>query len=245
MPKVSIIFPFYNCQQYIENSLLSIGHLPKEYEIIAVNDGSTDDSLNIAHKTLESLRIEATLLSSPINEGCFKARTAAIEASRGDYIAIADADDINYPRRFERQYDFLKHNDHFWCCGGWADKIDQNGAKIGTMDYPVYDSEETVQMILSDPTCNPIIDPSTMFRKSDFYELGGYSFEKDRDLVADMDLWFKSLLCGKKISNILTEIIKYRINPNSNTRLYQKEMIRQHVIVRNEFVKGIKAKNIE
>jgi glycosyltransferase involved in cell wall biosynthesis len=240
-PKVSIIFPFYNCEKFIEQSLSSFRYLSSsDFEIIAINDGSTDDSLKVAKKALCGFTIDWSLINRTVNQGCFKARMKAIEASRGKYIAIADSDDVNCNRRFERQLDFLENNKEIWGCGGWATKITQKGCYIETMDYPPYNNELIIKKIVSDPTSNPIIDPTTMFRKSDFYDLGGYSFSEDRNLVADMDLWFRSLLSDKKFVNIPIELIQYRVNLNSNTNRYQKEMIKQHVAVRREFIRDLK-----
>ena len=239
-PKVSIIFPFYNCERFIKEALLSIQYLESEqFEIIAIDDGSQDQSLNIAQNLLGDSSIDFTLISRIANQGCFKSRTEAIEASRGEYVAIVDADDVVYKGRFAKQLKLLENDKNIWCCGGFADKIDQNGNYIELMRYPPKNNEEIIKKIISDPTSNPIIDPTTMFRRSVFDELGGYSFKNDRNLVADMDLWFRALLSDKVFVNIQEPLINYRVNPNGNTLTSKSEMIRQHVRVRNEFIKGI------
>jgi len=237
MPKVSIIFPFYNCEKFIEEALSSLKYLSSsDFEIIAINDGSTDNSFKIAQELLCGFTIDYKLIDRTVNQGCFKARTEAIEASRGEYIAVADADDINCKGRFEKQLKFLENDKNIWCCGGWADKIDQNGDNIGIMNYPPSNNASILRKIVSDPTSNPIIDPTTMFRKSAFYELGGYSFQEDRNLVADMDLWFRALLSDKIFVNMQEVLIKYRVNPKGNTLTCKKKMIKQHINVRNEFI---------
>lgn len=239
-PKVSIIFPFYNCEEFIKEALLSIEHLPPEdFEIIAINDGSTDRSYEIVQEVTRAFSMEGILIDSSPNRGCFEARTSAIAASSGKYIAIVDADDIVCEGRLIGQLKFLEHYEDVWCVGGFAEKIDYNGRSLGIMDYPPKHNQDIIRKIIADPTSNPIIDPTTMFRKSDFYDLGGYSFKEDRNLVADMDLWFRALLSDKVFVNMPEVFIKYRINPKGNTRSHQKEMIRQHVTVRNEFIKGI------
>ena len=99
--------------------------------------------------------------------------------------------------------------------------------------------KNAINKIKSDPTCNPFIDPTMMFRKDIFYSTDGYRVGWGVDLVADMDLWFRALKKGFIFHNMQEGLIKYRINPEGNTRSNQKEMIKQHVAVRNEFIKGI------
>jgi glycosyltransferase EpsE len=246
MPKVSIIFPFYNCEKFIEEALLALKYLKSDkFEIIAINDGSTDKSFAIAESLLVDFSIDVTLLNRTTNQGCFKARTEAIGASRGEYIAIVDADDVSYRGRLEKQLKLLETKRDVWCCGGFADKIDHNSDFVGDMSYPPPDNKSIIKKIISDSTSNPIIDPTTMFRKSVFYELGGYSFKDDRNLVADMDLWFRALISDREFVNIQEPLIEYRVNPKGNTVSHKRDMIRQHVIVRNEFIKGFKSVCLE
>ena len=127
-PMVSIIFPFYNCEKFIKEALDSIKNISSvDFEIIAVNDGSTDNSLLITQESLCGLSIDYHIINRTTNRGCFQSRTEAIRASNGEYIAIMDADDIVYEKRFEKQLELLKNNRDIWCCGGFADKIDEEG----------------------------------------------------------------------------------------------------------------------
>ena len=88
---ISVIVAAYNCEQYIEKALQSIFSqtLPdKHYEVIAVNDGSTDDTLDI----LKKYRNKIKLISQP-NRGLAAACNRGIEEAKGDYIIRLDADD--------------------------------------------------------------------------------------------------------------------------------------------------------
>lgn len=242
-PKVSIIFPFYNCEKFIKEALSSIEYLTSDdFEIIAVNDGSTDNSLEYAQEALRRFSIDSTLISSNHRQGCFIARMRAMRIARGRFLALADADDVNIEGRFEKQLKFLEDNRHpsntyISGVGGWAEKIDENGKNIGLMDYPPQDNDEIIDKIKTDATCNPFIDPTMMVDKDILYY--GYSSDKNKRLVADMDLWFRALKKKFIFHNIQEPLIKYRVNPEGNTQRHKKEMIRQHVIVRNEFIKGI------
>ena len=197
------------------------------------------------NKALCGSTIPYVLIDTVTNEGCFKARTRAIERSRGEYIAIVDSDDISLLNRFQKQLEIMENDESVFCCGSWAHKMDKNGNILGVMDYPPQNNKLIVKKILNDITSNPIIDPTVMFRKSVFYELGGYSFSNDRNLVADMDLWFRALISDKIFVNIQEPLVFYRINPGGNTVSKKREMIRQHVKVRNDFIKGIKSIFVE
>jgi len=242
-PKVSIIFPFYNCEKYIEEALASMEYLKSDdFEIIAINDGSTDKSVIIAWDALGRFSIDYTLISMKHRQGCFSARMRGIKVARGQFIAFADADDVSIEGRFEKQLKYLEDNRcpprYIDGCGGWAEKIDENGQNIGLMDYPPLKNEDIISKIKNDPTCNPFIDPTMMIDKAVIYHLG-YRIGYGVDLVADMDLWLRALKMKYTFHNIQEPLIKYRVNPEGNTQSHQKEMIRQHVNVRNEFIKGI------
>ena len=81
-----------------------------------------------------------------------------------------------------------------------------------------------------------MLDPTMMFRKDAFSNLGEYSSKKDRKLVPDFDLWLRAVLEGYKFCNLQEPLVKYRVNSEGNTLKHKKEMIRQHVIVWREFM---------
>lgn len=93
MAKISIIIPVYNAEQYLEECLLSISQQTfGDFEILAINDGSTDCSLEILNQYLEK---ESRLkVLSQANQGVSAARNLGLENAKGDYIAFVDADDF-------------------------------------------------------------------------------------------------------------------------------------------------------
>ena len=244
-PILSIITPVYNCEKYIEFSLNSIFKQSFQYfELIVINDGSTDNTWDIVKNVCEPHRQKIILIDNKDNKGVFIRRDQAIEACGGKYIALNDGDDYSFYNRLEKQIVFLEENSRIFCVGSHAQKIDQynkyyyeNKNDNGLMDYPPEKNEEVIELITK-KCMNPIIDPTTMFRKDDYLELGGYSLNKDIKLVGDFDFWLKSISAGKKFYNIQKPLIYYRVNPDSNTRKYKKKMITQHMIVWREFMKG-------
>ena len=102
--KVSVIVPVYNASQYIGNTLNSIINQDFDsYEIIVIDDGSTDDSLAIINRTLENIEIPHRIIHQE-NAGVSVARNVGIEASKGDYLVFIDADDHVTPNHLSTLY---------------------------------------------------------------------------------------------------------------------------------------------
>ena len=96
--RLSIIIPIYNAEKYLEECIASLYHqdIPVEdYEVILVNDGSTDDSYDIA-KRLSSNHNNIKLFSQD-NQGQSVARNKGLDVAKGNYIMFVDSDDALYP----------------------------------------------------------------------------------------------------------------------------------------------------
>jgi glycosyltransferase involved in cell wall biosynthesis len=107
MPKISIIIPVYNAENYLEECLLSISQQTfGDFEILAINDGSTDRSLEILKKYQEK---EPRLqVISQENKGVSAARNLGLENAQGEYITFVDADDWLHPETLEQYIEIAK-----------------------------------------------------------------------------------------------------------------------------------------
>ena len=104
---VSVLLSAYNAEEFIEKAIESI--LTQSYteiELIIVNDGSTDETLNII-KSFDDTRI---VIINRENRGLTKSLNEAIECATGDYICRQDADDFSFKDRIESQLNFLKES---------------------------------------------------------------------------------------------------------------------------------------
>lgn len=110
MSKVSVIVPVYNAEKYLEKCISSIANQTmKDIEIIAINDGSTDNSLNILDSL--SMRYKGRLrVISKENGGAGSARNIGIENANGEFIKFVDADDYLKLDILERMYNIAKEN---------------------------------------------------------------------------------------------------------------------------------------
>ena len=116
---VSIIIPVYNAEKYLKESLESVfNQTYKNIEIIAINDGSTDQSSQILREFAPKLKI----ITQP-NKGQCAALNAGIAICNGDYIKFFDADDIMNPEHIELQVSALNANDNSVAKCDWLDSM--------------------------------------------------------------------------------------------------------------------------
>ena len=108
MPKVSVIVPFYNVEGYIEKCLETlVNQTLKEIEIILVNDGSKDKSINIVEKFLQRYPEKIVYLEKE-NGGLSDARNFGIPHAKGEYVAFLDSDDYVEKDMYENMYELAK-----------------------------------------------------------------------------------------------------------------------------------------
>lgn len=108
MPKVSVIVPFYNVEEYIEKCLETlVSQTLEDIEIILVNDGSKDKSIKIVNKFLKTYPEKLVYLEKE-NGGLSDARNYAINYAKGEYIAFLDSDDYVEKDMYEKMYELAK-----------------------------------------------------------------------------------------------------------------------------------------
>lgn len=240
-PLVSVVMTVYNCEKYIEESLMSIFNQTfRDFEVIIYDDSSTDKTRQVIDgflkKNIKKFTGAVHINYGGKNVGCGEGRNRVIKEARGKYLAVFDADDISLSYRLEKQIKFMEQNDDISFLGGFAIKINENNEELKQiMDYPTQNHVDIVAMIIK-KNMNPMIDPTMVFRKKVFDKLNGYSLKLDRKLVPDFDLWLRAILNNYKFHNLQEPLIRYRINNKGNTLKYKQEMIKQHVTVRREFI---------
>jgi len=223
MRKLTIITSCYNAAQYLEESLSSVFEQSfQDWELIIIDDGSTDDSLKIMKKFCGPSNVR--LLLNKNNEGIPISRNRALLEAEGEYIAIHDADDISLPSRFMEETELLDSSPEIDIVGSHAFKISHTGAFLGVMVYPPATTKEAFVQIVR-YKLNPIIDPSCMYRKTAVLAAGGYTMDSKFRTALDFHLWCRLLCDGHKLENIQSPLIKYRINPEGVTRTHNQTMV--------------------
>jgi len=220
-PGVSVILSVYNGESYISESMESIlNQTFRDFELIVINDGSTDRTSEII-KSYSDPRI--INLENEKNIGIARSSNKGLRIARGRYIAIMDADDISLPERFQKQFKFLENNPDIGVCGTWIKVIDKNGTWMKNICYPT--SSEVISCSLLFYDC--FANPTTMFRKKIIEELGEY----DPGFIAamDYDLWTRTI-GYYKFSNIPEFLLKYRMHGQNISQDREKRHHEDYII---------------
>jgi glycosyltransferase involved in cell wall biosynthesis len=208
-PAISVLMPFWNAENFLDASIASIlNQTFRDFELILINDCSTDNSDAVVAKYLTDERIvyvqntERKKLSRNYNHG--------LSIAKSDIVARMDGDDIAEPTRFEKQYAFLINNPDIVAVGSFVKIIDENGAVTGTREKLVDPEKIKREFIIQ----SSLVHPSVMYRKGIILKIGGYRhLEKGEDI----DLWYRLVYSGYKVSNIPEYLLRYRIHSNSHT----------------------------
>lgn len=244
-PEVAIVCCARNASRFIEDSLNSI-LLQQflDFHLLILDDCSLDNTVVLAEKILENSNISFSIYKSFENIGVPKGRNFLINNSKSKYIAIQDADDVSMPYRLSAQVDFLNKNSSIDVIGAKAIKIDDHGKFIGLMSYPPLYHDEINSMFTG--KVNPMIDPTTCFKRSSFTSLGGYSENESIRLAQDFDFWIRLSKNGGKIANIDATLLAYRISSQGLTSSKKEEMIKAHVAVQSihyKFLESVRRLN--
>ncbi len=181
MFKISVIIPVYNTEQYLEACLDSVfGQTLKELEVILVNDGSTDASLEIMEKYRAKYPERVQLLSKE-NGGQATARNMAIPLCTGEYIGFVDSDDYIEPEMYEGMYRKAKETDADYVeCDYVNVKVNDRGEQERIADYGSRVREYTSK---EDMFIDPMLAPwnkiykRTLLQESDVRFPEGYIYE--------------------------------------------------------------------
>jgi glycosyltransferase involved in cell wall biosynthesis len=207
-PKVTVLMPAYNAGKYIGEAIRSVLEQSfTDFELLIVNDGSTDDTLNVIH----SFNDERIVVISQKNKGVAAALNTGLYQARAPYIARFDADDVCYPYRLQVQYDFMRSHPYYTIIGSGVDYTDVKGDLIFTWQPDAFSHNEIRQ--LSYKIC-PFIHSSVFYKKDAVLNAGGYN--ELAYTFEDHFLW-AGLLKYEKAFNLNQPLIKVRLNAESIT----------------------------
>jgi len=223
-PLVSIILPVYNAASFLPACLDSL--LKQTYsniEIIAVNDGSTDNSLAILNQySQKDSRIK--VFSNNKNKGIGYTTNLAIKKTSSPYIARMDADDIAYKNRISQQINFLLKNPQTVAVGGQCRIINTKGEIVGKKTFPTQNHDIHHMMY----TAMSIQQPTVMFNTKLLPKNFSW-YNNSLSPVDDLDLFFRLFQYGQ-LANLPSFVLKYRQyhtsaslkNPKQTFKLTQK-----------------------
>jgi glycosyltransferase involved in cell wall biosynthesis len=214
-PIVTVLMPVYNGEKYLKEAIGSIlGQSYKNFELLIIDDGSTDKSPRIISE-YQGKDKRIRVITHKKNNGLVVSLNEGIENSKGEYIARMDADDISLPDRISKQVSFMENNTDCVVCGTWATAIDEEGEYL-------FDMKSPIGLVLR---CNywkpsPLIHPSVLFRKS---TIKNKQYSSDFPRAEDYELWLRIGKSREKILNIPKYLLKYRFNNIGVSKSNQKE----------------------
>lgn len=184
-PLISVVIPTYNRKEIVQEAIHSVLiQEPKNYEVIVVDDGSTDGTVEY----LQKLALPIKIISKE-NGGVSSARNEGIKNAQGDYIAFLDSDDLWLPGILEAQLEFLESHSNIPLV--YVDQyIEAKGKRADKTRLAVTKStpEEMSKFDLPGFVKSPPIHISAvMVRKSLFDELG--YFNEDLHIHEDTEMW--------------------------------------------------------
>lgn len=211
MPKVSVVIPCYNHGDFLLETLDSVqAQTYSDFEIIVVNDGSTDRA-TVA--LLQGLKRAKTRVVHTDNFGVSAARNRGITEATGDYILPLDADDKIGPEYLELAANVL--DDRPEVAVVYCDRV-FFGEREGNSPLPEYDPKALL--------IDNCIYPAALFRKADWQRVGGYS-EKMVYGWEDWEFWISISELGKQVVKIPVPLFYYRVRSSSrdnSLRLHHK-----------------------
>jgi len=200
-PTLSVVVPVHNGARWLGETLSSIFEQSfKDFEIILVDDASTDDLASILG-TFTDPRLTAVHLGK--NVGVAEARNQGVRRSAGKYIAFCDADDICLPIRFEMQIAFMEQNPQIGVCGTAFTCFDT--LERETVRNPCTDPE--IRSLLMIGNCfgmSTIMGHAAIFQE--------HAFNQALRAAEDYDLWTRLAAAGVALANLPESLLRYRLH---------------------------------
>ena len=209
MNKVSVIIPTYNCAQYITEAVDSVlNQTYKNFEVIVIDDGSTDNTKEVLASYIDKKQIYYIYQA---NKGPGAARNAGIDKARGNYIAFLDADDLLFPNSISRRISFLNKHPQVGMVFTDVYRINERDGSLWSEKhlrenrflelfssaviykcppYYIFDKKFFDLAIRHHPF---IKTPTVLIRKSIMDTIGG--FNEGLRAAQDVDLWLRVSRC--------------------------------------------------
>ncbi|MCL5434968.1 MAG: glycosyltransferase [Patescibacteria group bacterium] len=210
-PLVSVIMPIYNGSKYMAEAIDSIlNQTYKKFELIIVNDNSTDSTLEIL-KSYKKRYPKIKIISLNSRHGPFGAINLAMKSAKGEFIAPMDSDDISHPKRLEKEVQFLLNNEDVIAVGAYARIINGEGEVIGKKTFATKHDDIYRQFF----EVHPIVHPSSMIRRSLLPKKNAIYYNKFG--INDDYFTFFNFLTYGKFANIGEFLFDYRIHLKNNS----------------------------
>ena len=220
MVKVSVIIPAYNGDRYIQEAIACIlAQTYTDYEIIVVDDGSTDNTPQIIKQYGDRIRY-----FSQINQGVAASRNLGLTKAEGEYIAFLDQDDVFLPHKLASQVALLEQNNSLGIVNSGWQIVDRQGKfKSAVEPWHQIPKLTTANLII----WKPVFLGAMLFRRSWLEQIE--KFDPSLEQTPDVDLVIRLAAIGCAADWVKETTVKYRQhedNASRNTLLQAQELDR-------------------
>lgn len=231
-PLVSVVMPVYNGEKYLKEAIDSIlNQTFKDFELLLINDASTDNSEKIINSYNDSRII---YIKNEQNLGLIKTLNKGLDFAKGEFVARMDQDDISHSERFEKQLIIFKKNPEIGVCGTWFTLFRENHEdKI--IEHPEYNDSIKIGLLTS---CF-IGHPTVMMRKK---AIENYRYDINYQAAEDFELWTR-LIRVTQFYNIQESLLKYRFHSSNISVLENSVQVTNTKIITGNQLKYIDIAN--
>jgi len=229
---ISVIMPVFNTEKYVGQAINSIlAQTYKDFELIIIDDGSTDDTLSILH-AYRNMDERIIILENGTNKGVAFSRNRGLERAKGEYIAVMDSDDISLPMRFEVEIAYLKAHPELGALGSNFQIITSDGELTDfKTSYSLSPGINRWRMFFANQHCHP-----TTLICSSLFTKNGIKYDESIRCSEDYDLWFQINEISK-IGNIPEILLYVRKNDTSYTSINHEIVQQSDVLIIMKYIR--------
>lgn len=225
VPSISVVIPVFNASRYLRSAMATVqAQTFRDFEVIAVDDGSTDGSKAILEQ-LAAADSRIRIISRP-NTGIVGALNDGLAAARGEFVARMDADDLALPIRFETQLNWLRAHPDYVALGSDIIYTDPEGDLL-VQHRPALAHEGILEQLLAG-NGGALIHPTIIFRRAAITQVGGY--RQQYNWIEDLDLFLRLSEIGR-LANLPDVFLHYRQHLKSVNRTQgTREALRVEIV---------------
>ncbi len=206
MPLISVIIPVYNGENTISETIESVlNQTISDFELIVINDGSKDSTLDI----IASIQEPRLKVFSYTNAGVAASRNRGFSHASGDFIAFLDADDLWTPDKLEAQLRALQENPTAAVAYSWTDHIDESSQFLSSGPHATLSGDIYANLLTGNFLSN---GSNVLIRAQALAEVGG--FDQSLTHAEDWDMWIRLAARYHFVAVPLPQIL-YRVYANS------------------------------
>jgi glycosyltransferase involved in cell wall biosynthesis len=229
---ISVVLPYRDAATTLGEAIESVlADLSPDDELVAIDDGSRDDSASLVDALAQRDRRLRPIAC--VTRGLVGALTAGVSASRGELLARMDADDVSLPGRFAAERAALESDASLGAVGVQVEAFPAAGE--GMQRYLVWQNALTSRaqhahaIFVEAPLCHP----STMIRRAALDAVGGF---RDVEWAVDYDLWLRLDAAGYGLAKVPRVLFRWRMRPDSMTWTSPKNTAARFLAARAHFL---------